>query len=79
MGAAMATVCALDLRYNVHPQPDVRVYTFGSPRVGNDIFATFYKTAIQARHPLSFASPYTWCARVSFAAVVRTDTSCRVD
>jgi len=47
MGAAMATVCALDLRFMLDPQPDVRVYTFGSPRLGNDIFATFYKTAIQ--------------------------------
>jgi hypothetical protein len=50
MGAAMATVAALDLRYSLEPRPDIRLYTFGSPRVGNDIFADFFKTAIQARH-----------------------------
>lgn len=47
MGAAMATVAALDLRYSLEPRPDIRLYTFGSPRVGNDIFADFFKTAIQ--------------------------------
>ena len=28
---------------------DVRVYTFGSPRVGNDVFATFFDNEIKAR------------------------------
>ena len=29
--------------------PDVRVYTFGSPRVGNDVFATFFDNEIKVR------------------------------
>ena len=47
MGAAMATLSALDLKFSIQPTPDVRVYTFGSPRVGNDIFATFFESTIQ--------------------------------
>ncbi|KDD76023.1 triglyceride lipase, partial [Helicosporidium sp. ATCC 50920] len=37
MGGALATICALDLRLS-HDLPDVRLYTYGSPRVGNAIF-----------------------------------------
>jgi Lipase (class 3) len=29
----------------------VRVYTFGSPRVGNDVFATFFGSVFQVRGP----------------------------
>lgn len=49
MGAAMATLCALDLRFRLAPTADVRVYTFGSPRVGNAVFATFFGSVIQVR------------------------------
>lgn len=52
MGAAMATLCALDLRFTLQPQSDVRVYTFGSPRVGNDVFATFFGSVIEVRQYL---------------------------
>jgi len=38
LGAALAQIAALDLRYNVSV-PAVSVHTFGSPRVGNKDFA----------------------------------------
>lgn len=46
MGGALATVCALDLKYyfGLH---DVRVYTFGSPRVGNDAFVNYFDWQVQ--------------------------------
>ncbi len=40
MGAAMATIAALDLKFKANLS-DVRLVTFGSPRVGNDVFARF--------------------------------------
>jgi predicted lipase len=48
LGGAMATLCALDLRLNLK-MPDVRVYTFGSPRVGNLIFAQWFEGVVQVR------------------------------
>jgi predicted lipase len=41
----MATLCALDLRLNLR-MPDVRVYTFGSPRVGNAVFARWFEDVV---------------------------------
>ena len=42
MGAAVATLCALDLQLTFGLGPtDVRLYTYGSPRVGNQAFAEF--------------------------------------
>eukprot|EP00882_Tetradesmus_deserticola_P002590 GHRQ01002755.1.p1 GENE.GHRQ01002755.1~~GHRQ01002755.1.p1 ORF type:complete len:377 (+),score=93.13 GHRQ01002755.1:172-1302(+) len=41
MGGALAHLAALDLQIMYHLQ-DVRVYTFGSPRVGNSVFAEFF-------------------------------------
>lgn len=41
MGGALAHLCALDLRAAFDPQ-DLRVFTFGSPRVGNGVFADFF-------------------------------------
>ncbi|EFN56954.1 hypothetical protein CHLNCDRAFT_143513 [Chlorella variabilis] len=46
LGAAMATLCALDLRLNLGA-PDVRVYSFGSPRVGNQVFAEWFEEVVQ--------------------------------
>ncbi len=46
MGGALATLCAIDLKF-AFGIPDVRVYTYGSPRVGNDIFARFFAANIQ--------------------------------
>ena len=50
MGAAMATVCVLDLkfRYNL-TQENTFLYTFGSPRIGNDVFATFLQKQVEVR------------------------------
>ncbi|KAI8463898.1 MAG: Alpha/Beta hydrolase protein [Monoraphidium minutum] len=45
MGAALAHLCALDLRANYGAQ-DLRVFTFGSPRVGNAAFADFFRGAV---------------------------------
>ena len=50
MGAAMATVCALDLkfRYNLDREK-ISLFTFGSPRIGNDIFASFLANQVKVR------------------------------
>lgn len=45
LGAALATFCALEMKL-VLGIDDVRVITFGSPRVGNSIFAEWYKETI---------------------------------
>ncbi|GMJ02038.1 hypothetical protein like AT5G18640 [Hibiscus trionum] len=41
MGGAMASFCALDLAVN-HEANNVQVMTFGQPRVGNAVFASYY-------------------------------------
>lgn len=38
LGAALASLCTLDLSMNAHA-PDIRTYTFAPPRVGNPEFA----------------------------------------
>ena len=50
MGAALATICAMDVKFKVGLK-DVRLYTFGSPRVGNAEFASFVysQTKVGAR------------------------------
>lgn len=45
LGGALATLCALDLKVTLG-LPDVRVVTFGSPRVGNYIFAKWFEEEI---------------------------------
>lgn len=45
LGAALATIAALDLRKVVGIE-DVRLYTFGSPRVGNYVFARWFETIV---------------------------------
>lgn len=45
LGGALATLCALDLKINLK-LPDVRVVSFGSPRVGNYIFAKWFEQEI---------------------------------
>lgn len=40
-GAALATLCAVDLEYNF-PKKDYEVFLFGSPRVGNRAFKNSY-------------------------------------
>ncbi|KAM7488200.1 hypothetical protein LguiB_025684 [Lonicera macranthoides] len=41
MGGAMASFCGLDLRLNLGAQ-NVQVMTFGQPRIGNAVFASYY-------------------------------------
>eukprot|EP00879_Flechtneria_rotunda_P002634 GHRR01002836.1.p1 GENE.GHRR01002836.1~~GHRR01002836.1.p1 ORF type:complete len:374 (+),score=82.49 GHRR01002836.1:316-1437(+) len=45
MGGALAHLAALDLKFK-HDLQDIKVYTFGSPRVGNTVFAQFFNTHI---------------------------------
>ena len=56
MGAALATICAMDVKFKAN-LTDVRLYTFGSPRVGNAEFAKFVynqtKASCCAQHSLS--------------------------
>ncbi|PKA57650.1 Phospholipase A(1) DAD1, chloroplastic [Apostasia shenzhenica] len=42
MGGAMASFCALDLKVNYGAR-DVRLMTFGQPRIGNTAFASYFK------------------------------------
>lgn len=45
MGAALATICALELR-TVHRLHDVHLVTFGSPRVGNAVFSAWFERKV---------------------------------
>ncbi len=45
LGGALATFCALEMKL-VAKIDDVRVVTFGSPRVGNAIFAEWFKATV---------------------------------
>jgi len=45
LGGALATLAALDLRVNLG-LPDVRVVSFGSPRVGNYVFSKWFEKEI---------------------------------
>lgn len=46
LGGALATLCALDLKLNQGAH-DVRLYTYGSPRVGNSVFADWFESQIK--------------------------------
>jgi len=48
LGGALATLCALDLKLNQGAH-DVRLYTYGSPRVGNSVFAEWFESQIEVR------------------------------
>jgi hypothetical protein len=58
MGAALATICAMDVKFKAN-LTDVRLYTFGSPRVGNDKFAAFVanQTTVRMGTGASLGSP----------------------
>ncbi|GMJ08347.1 hypothetical protein like AT5G18640 [Hibiscus trionum] len=45
MGGAMASFCALDLTVN-HEAKNVQVITFGQPRIGNAVFASYYSKLV---------------------------------
>ncbi|KAI3962329.1 hypothetical protein MKX01_005331, partial [Papaver californicum] len=42
MGGAMASFCALDLSVNFDGPCEVQVMTFGQPRIGNSVFASYF-------------------------------------
>ena len=44
LGAALATFCAVDIMRTIKPKTTVYLYTFGSPRVGNQKFADYVFT-----------------------------------
>jgi predicted lipase len=45
MGGALATLCALDLQYNL-PDKDIGSFTTGSPKVGNSAFVSSFNRRI---------------------------------
>ncbi|KAK4784224.1 hypothetical protein SAY86_018592 [Trapa natans] len=45
MGGAMASFCGLDLTVN-HEAKSVQVVTFGQPRIGNTVFASYYSQLV---------------------------------
>ena len=50
LGGALACLCAYSLRRMLllinYPEPDLVVYTFGQPRIGNSVFKQHYNRAI---------------------------------
>ena len=60
MGAALATICAMDVKFKAGLS-DVRLYTFGSPRVGNDVFASFVANQTTVRAKPGQAPPALLC------------------
>ncbi|XP_042064352.1 lipase-like [Salvia splendens] len=46
MGGAMAALCGLDLRLTLGKQQKVQVMTFGQPRIGNAVFASYYSQVV---------------------------------
>ena len=46
LGGALASICALDVKYNF-PDKEVVLYTYGSPRVGNAHYVECHKKRIQ--------------------------------
>ncbi|RZC55525.1 hypothetical protein C5167_014382 [Papaver somniferum] len=42
MGGAMASFCALDLSVNFDGPCEVQLMTFGQPRIGNSVFASYF-------------------------------------
>ena len=55
MGAAMAHICAMDLKFTLGFH-DVNVYTYGSPRVGNTIFKDFFNKIVNVSSMLCILS-----------------------
>lgn len=46
LGGALAYICAVDIFYNFN-NPNINVFTIGSPRPGNDIFKDFFNKYIK--------------------------------
>jgi len=69
-GAALATLCALELSYTYKVGP-VYLHTFGSPRVGVEAFASAVKSAVcsswrvvNAKDPVPHLPPLSTCSIV---------------
>jgi pimeloyl-ACP methyl ester carboxylesterase len=60
LGAALATICGLDLATNSH-FAHLNLVTFGSPRVGNQKFAEAFNR--RAAYSARFANPYDYVTR----------------
>ena len=58
LGGAVATIAALDLQYNItqHTGQAIRLYTFGSPRVGNAALVNSFRQRV----PQSYRFVYGW-------------------
>jgi len=54
LGGAMATLCALELVHEFGERVQVQMYNFGSPRVGDHMFAYYYGERV----PYSFRMVY---------------------
>lgn len=51
LGAALATLAAVDIQYNFSPQVEmINIYTFGSPRVGNSGFRESFNRRVPASY-----------------------------
>lgn len=63
MGAAMAHICALDMKFTLGFD-NINVYTYGSPRVGNDKFKGFFNNIVNVSLGLvsAFAALSLSCA-----------------
>ena len=44
LGAAIASMAAVDIKRKIKSSLIIKFYTFGSPRVGNDVFADYAMT-----------------------------------
>lgn len=42
LGAALATFAILDIKKALNPKGTLKFYSFGSPRVGNDVFTDYF-------------------------------------
>ena len=42
LGAALATFAILDIKKNLNPSGTLKFYSFGSPRIGNQVFTDYF-------------------------------------
>jgi triacylglycerol lipase len=66
LGAALATLCAVDVQYNFSNKFTIAIYTFGAPRVGSDGFRESFNRRVPNSHRFVYgmdivpALPRTW-------------------
>jgi triacylglycerol lipase len=55
LGGALATLCAVDIQYNFSPQVQrIDLYSFGSPRVGNNGFRESFNRRVPSSYRLVY-------------------------